>query len=111
MAARPWEGMRWTALLVFALLGPIGLPAGGADRRQPEVRRRSVNEPLLTGGRLTLQASPGFEAPQLDMVEMGMPLQVLRAWVTSAGEQWLQVRTSSVGQIERPTRGWIRLLS
>ncbi|NBX45616.1 MAG: SH3 domain-containing protein, partial [Gammaproteobacteria bacterium] len=33
---------RWGAVLAFALFAPVALPAGGADRRQPEVRRRTT---------------------------------------------------------------------
>jgi hypothetical protein len=46
-AALPW---RWAALLGFALLAPAALPAGGGDRRLPEVRRRERGaEPLVSG--------------------------------------------------------------
>jgi hypothetical protein len=34
--------LRWSWLLGVALLAPAALPAGGADRRQPEVRRREA---------------------------------------------------------------------
>ena len=33
---------RWGALLAFALFAPVTLPAGGVDRRVPDVRRRSA---------------------------------------------------------------------
>jgi hypothetical protein len=58
----PW---RWVALLGFALIAPVTLPAGGADRRLPEVRRRQAGEPLLSAGARSLQASPERQAPAL----------------------------------------------
>lgn len=91
---------RWGALLAFALIGPVGLPAGGADRRLPEVRRRSLGEPLLSTGRLALQAAPQQHAPALVHVAADTPLRVLRSWRGRHGERWLQVEAEA-------RRGWL----
>jgi hypothetical protein len=94
----PW---RWAALLGFALVAPVGLPAGGADRRQPELRRRAIGEPLLSAGSVTLQAEPHHQAPALARLNGDQPLRVLRSWQGASGERWLQVR-SPAGR-----RGWL----
>ena len=91
---------RWGALLAFALFAPVSLPAGGADRRSPEVRRRSAGEPLLSTGGLALQAAPDQQAPPLARLQADQPLRVLRRWRSGSGEEWLHVEASE-------QRGWL----
>jgi hypothetical protein len=101
-----WPAWRWAALLGFALLAPAALPAGGADRRLPEVRRRErQGEPLLSDGATQLHCAPGCQAPVLVRLETGAPLRVLRQWFDPNGRRWLQVETR-----RRPglaERGWL----
>jgi hypothetical protein len=94
-------GWRWGTVLTFALFAPVALPAGGADRRQPEVRRRTSGEPLIPAGCLSLLLAPQQEAPQLVRLQTDTPLRVLRSWRSERGEQWLQVEAG-----ER-RRGWL----
>lgn len=91
---------RWGALLAFALFAPVGLPAGGVDRRSLELRRRSAGEPLLSTGGQALQSAPAQQAPVVAELGADQPLRVLRSWRSGAGEQWLQVEAA-----ER--RGWL----
>ena len=98
--AHPQPGWRWAALLGFALIAPVALPAGGADRRLPELRRRTVGEPLLSTRRQTLQAAPEHRAPALAQLPADQPLRVVRTWQSPAGERWLQVEAEA-------RRGWV----
>jgi hypothetical protein len=100
---------RWGAVLAFALFAPVGLPAGGVDRRNAEVRRRSPADPLVLGSAVPLCGAPDPDAPQLRLIAAGEPLQVLRAWASALGEQWLQVKLPDAALVEGPARGWIRL--
>lgn len=86
--------------MAFALFAPVGLPAGGADRRALELRRRSAGEPLLSTGGHTLQSAPEQQAPVVADLDADQPLRVLRSWRSGGGEQWLQVEAA-----ER--RGWL----
>ena len=99
-AAHPLPGWRWAALLGFALIAPVALPAGGGDRRLPELRRRSVGEPLLSTRRQTLQAAPERRAPALAQLPADQPLRVVRSWRSASGERWLQVEAEA-------RRGWV----
>jgi hypothetical protein len=96
---------RWIALLGFALVAPAALPAGGAEWRAPELRRRqSSREPLLSPVPQVLRCAPEHQAPVISAAPAGEPLRVLRAWVQPDGERWLQV------QLEGPAgsrRGWL----
>jgi hypothetical protein len=98
--------LTWAALLGFALFAPAALPAGGGERRVPEVRRRaSPREPLLNPIRSSLRASPRAQAPVLRPLEAGIPMRVLRTWVEPGGRRWLQVATGAAAG--RATRGWL----
>jgi hypothetical protein len=98
-----WQAL---ALLGFALVTPTALPAGGADRRLPEVRRRqNAHEPLLSTGCLPLRCAPERRAPVITQVESGASLQVLQQWFCPQGRLWLRVEASNRGG--RSTRGWL----
>lgn len=106
-SVRALPAMRWIALLGFALWAPAALPAGGGDRRIPEVRRRqNTLEPLLSSACLSLRCSPEHQAPVLARVESGVPLRVLRRWLSPGGGRWLQVEIPAApGSLRR--RGWL----
>jgi hypothetical protein len=95
------QAWRWAALLGFALLAPVGLPAGGADRRPGELRRReSSREPLLPELPVPLRLAPRTQAPVLMAVRPGEPLRVLRRWLAPDGQRWLRVELAG-------RRGWL----
>jgi hypothetical protein len=100
---------RWAWILGFALIAPAALPAGGGERRTPELRRRQDQEPLLADGlsatALTLRCSPHHTAPGLSRLEPGEPLRLLRSWREPGGRCWLQVQVSSLAT--GPRRGWL----
>ena len=97
---------RLAALLGLALIAPAALPAGGAERRQPELRRRQAGDPLLATGPLALRTAPRQQAPALTRLEAGEPLELLRSWWSPSGRRWLQVQTAA-GPAGAPRRGWL----
>lgn len=105
------HGWRWAALLGFALVGPISLPAGGADRRQLELRRRLEGEPLLCAARTDLKVAPSCHAPVLARVMQDQPLRILRRWQDRRGARWLMVETAATVAAGDRRRGWMPLES
>jgi hypothetical protein len=104
--AAPW---RWAALLGFALIGPVALPAGGADKRQPEVRRRELDvDPLVHPLASALRCAPLREAPALRQLQAGEPLRVLRQWFDPCGTQWVQVEVR-LSDLVSSSRGWLKV--
>jgi hypothetical protein len=91
---------RWCALLAFAMVAPVGLPAAAGDRRQPEVRRRQAGEPLLSIDPTLLQSSPDCNAPSLIQLQADQPMVVLGRWQSDDGQRWLRVRAAH-------QRGWL----
>jgi hypothetical protein len=103
---RPLPLWRWATLLGLALLAPAGLPAGGAEPRLPALRRRiSQSEPWLSEG-LALRVSPARQAPVLQTVDRGVPLRVVRRWLSPSGRTWLQVEVGAA-PAGRVRRGWL----
>ena len=101
------QAWRWAALLGFALLAPVGLPAGGAERRPAELRRReSSREPLLSTRAALLRSAPQDQAPPLAELASGTPLRLLRGWRDRGGRVWLHVEGSD-GRGSR-LRGWLQ---
>jgi len=94
---------RWAALLSFALVAPAALPAGGAERRVPEVRRREQpGEPLTASATTALRCEPSQQAPAIAEVAIGEPLRVVRSWSGCGGERWLRVEL-----LANRRRGWM----
>ena len=87
-----------------ALMAPAALPAGGADRRQPQPRRREGSGPLHTSTDQPLHLSPLEVAPRLRTLKAGSSLRLLRRWSAADGQDWLHVQTISGDQ----SRGWLR---
>ena len=103
---RLWPAWRWAALLGFALLAPAALPAGGGELRLPEVRRRERGlEPLLSQSCMSLHCAPEHQAPVLAQVDSGVPLRVLRHWLSPGGRPWLRVEATTLAG--EATRGWL----
>ena len=102
-----WSGLQTLALLGFALVAPAALPAGGGERRLPELRRRGSDiEPLISVGGCRLRCAPQWRAPLLAQVETGVPLRVVQQWFSPQGSRWLRVEASDL--TGRPARGWLR---
>ena len=102
--------LRWGWLLGVALLGPAGLPAGGAERRLPQIRRQQGSGPLLSCENCVLQSSPSVAAPALRRLEIGTPLQLLRRWRADDGCDWIHVQVASGPVLSagvKQQRGWI----
>ena len=102
--------LRWSWLLSVSLFGPVALPAGGAERRLPQVRRQQGSGRLLSGSNCVLHASPIVAAPALRRLEIGTPLRLLRSWRGEDGSDWIQVRVASGTALSAPVdqqRGWV----
>ncbi len=104
--------LRWSCLLVLALLAPASLPAGGGEIHQPLIRRRELNEPILSIHGLSLCLLPSSKAPVLEELSCGTPLRLLHDCYQEDGAHWFYVRTVSgdAGLLtSAPNRGWVNV--
>ena len=102
--------LRALALIGFALVGPAGLPAGGAEARVPELRRRQrANEPITAPATMALRCGPQQQAPVIARAAAGAPLRPLRRWFGADGRPWLQVELTAgdAGPLRGARRGWL----
>jgi hypothetical protein len=105
-ALKGWPALRIATLLGLALLAPTTLPAGGGQRRLPELRRRqTAREPLLSPTGLSLLGAPEQRAPVLTHLDAGVPLRVLQRWLSPEGRPWLRVE--AMVACGKPARGWL----
>ena len=105
--------LRWSWVLGVALFLPVALPAGGGDVFSSESSHTQTFQPLiLVDSSFCLKTSPFSNAPDLRKLDIGTPLNVLRAWQDSDGKKWLQVKISSNQMMEFSSfarRGWINI--
>ena len=102
--------LRWTCLLGIALLGPVALPAGGADLNSKNILLRKDSSILISTEDFPLFTSPCAQAPCLAKLSLGTPLRILRGFRDINGLNWLQVKVSSLDICEFESsakRGWI----
>ncbi len=103
--------LHWGCLLIFALVTPIALPAGGGVRRKAEVIYTKGNDFGFAGDSCFLVASPFLKSPSLCQIKLGTPLRVIRFWENEDGKKWIQVQRSSINLIDfhasSANRGWI----
>jgi hypothetical protein len=98
--------LRALALLGFALVAPVALPAGGAELRMPELRRRQrSSEPLSAPLATALRCAPQRQAPVIAQAAAGASLRPLRRWFGADGQRWLLVETTPA--LAGARRGWL----
>jgi len=105
--------LHWGCLLIFALVAPIALPAGGAASRKAEVTYSKGKDFGLAGDSCVLLSSPFLSSPSLCEIKLGTPLRVIRFWENEDGKRWIQVQRSSINLIDinshTASKGWINV--
>ena len=98
-------------LIIFALVGPIYLPAGGIQRSiNTNLHIENPNEIILNSNRY-LYYYPEKNSKQLSFLGVGTSALILRSWIASDDERWIRVELSrnifsnNPGQ---PVKGWIK---
>ena len=99
-------------LIVFALIGPITLPAGGIQKSLNQYKfPKSTKEIVLTSN-TSLYSFPKINATELLILDVGTTLSILRNWKVSESEIWARVELASNKLLDYPnkiTKGWIKM--
>ena len=99
-------------LIVFALIGPITLPAGGIQKSYNQYKfPKSTKEIILTSN-TSLYSYPQINAKELLVLDVGTTLSVLRNWKVSKNENWVRVELASNKILDDPNKilkGWIKM--
>ena len=99
-------------LIIFALFGPVTLPAGGIQKNlNPNIFPNNINEIILSSN-TSLYSFPEINAKKLLILNIGTTLSVLRNWKVSESETWVRVELASNKFFDDPNKvkkGWIRM--
>ena len=97
-------------LIIFALIGPITLPAGGIQYNLNHRKYINNSEEITLNSNCTLYAYPETNAKKLVILGSGNTLSILHKWKERG--IWLRVELVTNKLIDNPnkiTRGWIKI--
>ena len=99
-------------LIIFALIAPITLPAGGIQKNLNQNKfPKNANEIILSS-KTSLYSCPEIYAKELLVLDVGTTLSVLRNWKVGKNENWLRVELASNKLLDDPNKilkGWIKM--
>ena len=101
-----------SCLIVFALIGPITLPAGGIQKSLNQYKFQSNTKEIILSSNTSLYSFPEIHATELLVLDIGTTLSVLRNWKANNNETWIRVELASNKLLDDPnkiTKGWIKI--
>jgi len=97
-------------LIVFALVGPISLPAGGIQRTITGLYDTS-NEIIINSNKY-IYFYPEKNSKKLSPISIGTSASILRYWIDSDDERWIRVEFSKSifnNNLGQPLKGWMKI--
>ena len=98
-------------LIIFALFGPITLPAGGIQKSLNQYKVLNNREMILATD-ISLYSFPEIDAKKLMVLDSGTSITILRHWKVNEREIWVRVKLASNKILDNPnktTKGWIKM--
>ena len=99
-------------LIIFALIGPITLPAGGIQKSLNQDHFTKNTREIILSSNTSLHSFPGSIAKELLLLNVGTTLSVLRDWKVNENEIWVRVELASNKLLDDPnkvSKGWIKM--
>ena len=99
-------------LIIFALIGPITLPAGGIQKNLNQYKMLTNNNEIILRSYTSLYSFPKQDAKKLMVLDSGTLVTILRNWQIKDREIWLRVEIASNRILDDPnkiTKGWIKM--
>ena len=99
-------------LIVFALIGPITLPAGGIQKSLNQYKFPDSTKEIILTSNTSLYSFPQISATELLILDVGTTLSILRNWKVSESETWVRVELGSnqfLDDPNKPLKGWIKM--
>ena len=97
-------------LIVFALVGPISLPAGGIQRSITDLSNKS-NEIIINSNKY-IYFYPEKNSKKLSSISIGTSASILRYWIDSDDKRWVRVEFSKSifnNNLCQPLKGWMKI--
>ena len=99
-------------LIIFALVAPITLPAGGIQKSFNQNKFPHNTNEIILSSTTSLYSYPQVHAKELLVLDVGITLSVLRSWKISKSETWVRVELASNKFLDNPNKilkGWIKM--
>tara|TARA_B100000989_G_C19483096_1_gene446091 strand:+ start:46 stop:372 length:327 start_codon:yes stop_codon:yes gene_type:complete len=99
-------------LIIFALIGPITLPAGGIQKNLNQYKFPNNTKEIILSSDTSLFAFPKIDSKKLMILDSGTLITILRNWKISEREIWIRVELASNRILDDPnkiTKGWIKI--
>ena len=99
-------------LIIFALIAPITLPAGGIQKTLNQNKFPNNTDEIILSSSTSLYSFPEIHAKELLLLETGTTLLILRNWKVSESETWVRVELASNKFLDDPhkiRKGWIKM--
>ena len=103
--------IRNICLIIFALIAPITLPAGGIQKNLNQNKFPNNTNEIILSSNTPLYSFPETHARELLVLDEGTTLLVLRNWKASEDENWVRVEIACNKFLDDPnkiTKGWIK---
>ena len=91
-------------LIIFALIAPITLPAGGIQKSLNQDKFPINTNEIILNSKTSLYSFPEINAKQLLVLDVGTTLSVLRNWRVSKSETWVRVELASNKFLDNPNK-------
>ena len=98
-------------LIVFALIGPISLPAGGIQRSITDLINDQSNEIIINSNKY-IYFYPEKSSKKLSRISVGTSASILRYWIDSDDKRWIRVEFSKSifnNNLCHPLKGWMKI--
>ena len=99
-------------LIIFALIAPITLPAGGIQKSINQDKFSNKTNEIILSSNTSLYSCPKIYAKELLVLDVGTSLRLLRNWKVSKNETWVRVELASNKLLDDPNKilkGWIKM--
>ena len=99
-------------LIIFALIAPITLPAGGIQKSLNQNKFPKNTNEIILSSNTSLFSCPEIYAKELLVLDVGTTLSVLRNWKVSKNETWVRVELYFNKFLDDPNKilkGWIKM--
>ena len=99
-------------LIIFALIAPITLPAGGIQKSLNQNKFPNNTDEIILTSNISLYSFPEINSKELIVLDLGTTLSVLRKWKVSESEIWVRVELPSNKLLDDPnmiTKGWLKM--
>ena len=99
-------------LIIFALIAPITLPAGGIQKSINQNQFSNNTKEIILNSNTLLYSCPEIHSKELLVLDIGTTLSVIRNWKVSESEIWVRVELGSNKLLDDPnkiTKGWIKM--